>query len=406
VKPLLFLVALLAAAPAWAQLQMPDPSLIHGRALPAPELPTGTVTVRVVRESIGNDAPGQTVRVAIGGTTVSATTDAMGRAEFKDLAVGQQGRATTTVDGEALESQPFNVPESGGLRVILVAGIAAAAERRAAEAAKAAAAPPSKGVVVFGGNSRVLMQFDNDSLQIYYVLEIVNNARTRVDVGAPLVVELPPGASQPTALEGSSKAGTLNGTRLTITGPFDAGTTPVQIAFRQTYPNSTWTLEQRWPAAFEQITVGVEKVGTLTMASPQLPTTTDVTSDSGTVFVLGRGPALAAGEPMRVTLTNLPFESRTPRYVALGLAAALLALGGWMAFAGGSRDTSRRTLTNRREALLQELEQLDAKRRDGSISAERHAARRQRVLQELESVYGELDQNTTGPQGGGEGVAA
>jgi hypothetical protein len=406
VKPLLLLAAILTAATVLAQVQMPDPSLIHGRALPAPELPTGTVTVRVVRESIGNDAPGQTVRVSIGGKTVTATTDAMGRAEFNSLAVGQEARATATVDGEALESQPFSVPTSGGLRVILVAGIAAAAERRAQEAAVAAAAPAVKGAVVFGGNSRVLMQFDSDSLQVYYVLEIVNTARTRVDVGAPLVVDLPAGASQPTSLEGSSKVGTLSGNRLTITGPFDAGTTSVQIAFRQAYGGSTWTLEQQWPAAFEQLTVGVEKVGALAMTSAQLPTTSEVTADGGTVFVLGRGPALAAGQPMRVTLSNLPYESRTPLYVALGLAAGFLGLGAWLGFSRGSGDTSRRALTNRREALLQELDQIDAKRRDGSLSAERHAARRQRLLQELEQVYGELDQTTTGPQGGGEGVAA
>ena len=405
-KPLFLLAAILIAVPAGAQLQMPDPSLIHGRALPGPELPTGTVTVRVVRESIGNDAPGQTVRVSIGGKTVTATTDAMGRAEFNSLAVGQEARATATVDGEMLESQPFTVPSSGGLRVILVAGIAAAAERRAQEAAKAAAAPAVKGAVVFGGNSRVLMQFDNDALQVYYVLEVVNNARTRVDVGAPLVVDLPPGASGVTSLEGSSKVATVSGTQLTITGPFDAGTTPVQIAFRQDYGGRTWTLEQRWPAAFEQVTVGVEKVGALSMTSPQLPMTSEVTADGGSVFVLGRGAALAAGEPLRVTLTDLPYESRTPRHVALGLAAGLLALGAWLGFSKGSRTTSRQTLTNRREALLQELEQVDAKRRDGSMSVERHAARRQRLLQELEQVYGELDQTTSGPQGGGEGVAA
>jgi hypothetical protein len=405
VKPVLLLTALLTAAPALAQV-MPDPSLMHGRPLPAPELPTGTVTVRVMRESIGNDAPGQTVRVSIGGKVVTATTDAMGRAQFNGLPIGREGRATATVDGEAMESQPFNVPTSGGLRVALVAGIAKAAERRAQEAAKAAAAPAVKGAVVFGGNSRVLMQFDNDALQVYYVLDVVNNARTRVDVGGPLVVDLPPGATGAAALEGSSKAGTVSGSRLTIAGPFDAGTTPVQIAFRQAYGGSTWTLEQRWPATFEQITVGVEKVGGLTMSSPQLPTTSDVTADGGTVFALGRGPALAAGQPLTVTLSNLPFESPTPRYVALGLAAGLLALGAWMGFGGGSRDVSRQTLMNRREALLQELDQLDGKRRDGTISAERHAARRQRLLTELEQVYGELDQNPAGPQGGGEGVAA
>ena len=177
------------------------------------------------------------------------------------------------------------------------------------------------------------------------------------------------------------------------------------MAFRQSYGSSTWTLEQRWPAGFEQVTVGAEKVGALSMSSPQLPTTNEVTSDNGTVFVLGRGPALAAGQPMTVTLSNLPFESRTPLYVALSLAGALLGLGAWLGFGGRKRDTSRQALTNRREALLQELDQLDARRRDGSMSAERHAARRQRLMQELEQIYGELDQ-TTSPQGGGEGVAA
>ena len=41
---------------------MPDPSLIHGRAIPASELGDGTVTVRVVREAIGNNVAGQQVQ--------------------------------------------------------------------------------------------------------------------------------------------------------------------------------------------------------------------------------------------------------------------------------------------------------------------------------------------------------
>ena len=106
-------------------------------------------------------------------------------------------------------SQPFAVPTAGGLRVILVAGIAKAAERKKQEEAAAAAEPPTKGIVVFGGNSRVLMQFNNDGLDVYYILEIVNSARARVDVGAPLVIDLPPGATGATALEGSSPAATV-----------------------------------------------------------------------------------------------------------------------------------------------------------------------------------------------------
>ena len=402
----LAVVVAIAALDVAAQTQMPDPSLIHGRALPAPELATGTVTIRVVRQSIGNDAPDQTVRVTVGGKSSTATTDAMGRAEFSGLAVGQEGRATATVDGEEMESQPFTVPTSGGLRVILVAGIAEANARKAREAAESLAAPATKGVVVFGGNSRVLMQFTDDSLQVYYVLDVVNNARARVDVGGPLVVDLPSGASSATAMEGSSPLGTVSGNRLTITGPFPSGTTSVQIAFRMAYSSSSLSFVQAWPAGFERTTVGVEKVGPLTMSSPQLPDSSEVEGDGGQVFVLGHGGALAAGTPLTVTLGNLPYRNRTPRYVALALAAGIIALGAWLAFTGSARDTSRQALTNRREALLQELAQLEVKRRDGAMSADRYAARRQRVLTELEHVLGELDQAVPGPQGGGEGVAA
>src|SRR5687767_15833619 len=81
-----------------AQIAMPDPALIHGRAIPAGELATGTVTVRVVREAIGNDIPGQQVRLTVNGQARTAATDAEGRAEFPGLTPGAEVRADATVD--------------------------------------------------------------------------------------------------------------------------------------------------------------------------------------------------------------------------------------------------------------------------------------------------------------------
>src|SRR4029453_12476381 len=101
----------------------------------------------VVRESIGNNLSGQTVRVTTGSASRTGTTDAQGRAEFPNLAPGVEGRAEVTVDGEKVVSDPFTVPGAGGLRVILVAGLKQAAARRAQEEAAAAAAPPVKGTV-------------------------------------------------------------------------------------------------------------------------------------------------------------------------------------------------------------------------------------------------------------------
>jgi hypothetical protein len=408
----LLLVVLSAAVlsmPASAQVQMPDPAQIHGRAIPAPELPDGRVTVRVVRESIGNNVPGQQVRVTVSGATSNATTDDAGRAEFPSLAPGQQGVAEVTVDGETLVSQPFTVPTSGGLRVILVAGMAQAAERRSLAASEALAAPPAKGVVVFGDNSRVLMQFADDGLQVYYVLNVINNARGRVDIGGPLIIDLPSGASGASTLEGSSPSATVTGSRVTITGPFAPGTTSLQVAYRLRYDGANYAFVQAWPASFPQVTVGVEKVGNLQMTSPQLAMTSDVRTDDGTVFVLGNGPAIPAGGTLTVNLRNLPCHNRTPRRVALSLAVIVVALGAWLAYSGAPKrggEADRQGLVKRRDTLLRDLEETEARRRAGTGDRVRNDARRQRILNELEQVYGALDDASAGPQGGGEGVAA
>jgi hypothetical protein len=390
-----------------AAQDMPDPSLINGRAIPAADLANGTVTVRVVREAIGNNMPGQHVHVKVGQNTFTATTDAQGRAEFKDLPRGGDAIADATVEGETLRSQPFNVPTAGGLRVILVAGIAKATERKKQEETAAAAAPPVKGTVVFGDNTRTLVQFKDDMLEVYYILEIVNSARARVDIGGPLVMELPKAALGASTIEGSSPSATVSNGRLVVTGPFASGTTAVQVGFRLRYSSDQLTLTQPWPAALQRVIVGVERVDGLRVSSPQFSATNDVPTGDGTIFILGNGPAMAANGTTVVTLSGLPFHSRTPRYVALGLALGITGLGVWLSTTGRTgRGEARESLVARRNTLLGQLAQLESKRRAGTIDPASYATRRQRLVSELERLYGELDEAGVGPEGGGEGVAA
>jgi hypothetical protein len=399
----------LVPSPAAAQVNMPDPSLIHGQAIPAPELAAGTVTVRVVRENIGNNISGQQVELTTGGQTRTATTDAQGRAEFAGLPPGGQVSATATVDGEQLASQTFAVPASGGLRVILVAGLKNAAERRKQEEAAAQAAPPVKGTVVIGPNSRVMLEFNDDALSVFYILEVLNNARSRVDIGGPLILDLPTGAGGAAIMEGSSPNATVSGDRVTVLGPFAPGATSVQVAFRLNLDSSEVTLEQTWPVPMQQVTVGVQKLGALSVASPQFASTRDVQSDNGTPFLIGDGPGLPAGATLTIHLTNLPAHSRTPRYVALGLAGAVILVGVWLAASARTRGGDvRRTLQQRRDALLAELASLERRRRGGPSGPPdaKLLARRERIVSELERIYGELDESSPGPQGGGEGIAA
>jgi hypothetical protein len=397
----LTLIPLLASAQ-----QMPDPSQIHGKAIPAPELANATVTVRVVRESIGNNVPQQAVKVVQGSVSRTATTDDQGRAEFKDLPAGSEWRAETTVDGEALVSDPFVVPAAGGLRVILVAGIAKAAERKQQEDAKALEDPPVKGTVILAGDTRLLMQFRDDALQVFYVLEIVNNARSRVDIGGPIIIDLPTGAAGAGTLEGSSPTATVTGNRLTVTGPFAPGTTPVQVAYQLRYDSPNLQFEQAWPVAVQQVTVGVQKVGDLEISSPQFLQTRDLSTDDGVVFLIGSGSGLPAGGKLTINLANLPIHNRMPRYVALTLAAAVIGLGVWLSVSARQRKIDQQTLIARRDALLKELEELEKRRRGGAIGVQRYTAARQRLVTELEQIYGELEDASQGPQGGGEGIAA
>jgi hypothetical protein len=95
---------------------------MSGIPLPAGDLPNGTVTVRVVRERMGNNISGQDVALRTPDGRVTAITDAEGRAEFTSVAPGSAVAAETTVDGEMLTSQTFTVPSRGGIRVALVAG--------------------------------------------------------------------------------------------------------------------------------------------------------------------------------------------------------------------------------------------------------------------------------------------
>ena len=388
-KALVFLIA--CAAPVAAQINMPDPSVINGKAIPAAELTTGTITVRVVREALGNNVVGQQVTLTINGETRKATTDEQGRAEFKGLPAGANARAEADVKGEKLQSDPIVIPSSGGLRVILVAGLADVAARKKKEEAEAAAAPPVKGQVVLGGNSRIIFEFPDDLMRVYYMLEIVNNARARVDIGGPLIIDLPQGAAGASPLEGSSPQATVAGSRLTVTGPFASGVTAVQVGFQLPFNTSSTTIEQTWPVPIEQVTVASTKAGAVSFSSPQFSSVGEVKGDDGTPFILASGPGIKAGGTLRMQVSGLPVHSAVPRYAALALAAGIALFGVWLAVRGtnGSGE-SRQRLTARRDALLAELAHIEERGRTGRETA-RDAARKPRLLAELEQIYGELD---------------
>jgi hypothetical protein len=182
--------------------------------------------------------------------------------------------------------------------------------------------------------------------------------------------------------------------------------TPVQIQYAIRYGSPERVLDQTFPVPLQRVVVGLEKVNEVQMASPQFSSVNELPTENGP-YLLGQGGALAAGTPLSITLSNLPLHSRAPRWIAMGLALTIAIAGAWFAFtARSSRGREREALAARRDQLLGELTQLEAKHRDGTVAPEKYLARRQRILAELERIYGELDDASAGPQGGGEGIAA
>jgi hypothetical protein len=394
-------VALLVAAgglpfPAVAQQQMPDPSQMAGRPLPAPELETGVVSVRVVRERLGNNLANQPVALKTPDRTLTATTDEQGRAQFTGIAPNTVVTAETVVDGETLTSQSFPVPAQSGVRVALIAGLAAAVARERAAAEEGARQPARSGIVVLGGESRIIVEFQDDNLQVFYLLDFVNAARTPIDTGGPLVLELPASATGASTLQGSSSLAMLQGNRLRVTGPFPPGTTSVQVGFRLPYRGNSVTLTQVWPTPFEQLFVAAEKVGNLAMSSPQFEQQREA-SASGTPFLMATGGRINPGQPLTLTLSGLPYHSTLMRDVGVATGILILLAGLW----AGVRATPARTghateLRRRQDKLFADLLSLEEQRRRGRIDNERYVTRRETLMGQLERVMGELDRDPTG----------
>jgi len=311
-----------------AQTPMLNPKEMSGSVLPVNDLPVGTVSVRVIRGSFDKNLANQPVEFLVDGAKTTVNTDQTGRAQVTGLARGARVRAFTVVDGEKLESQEA-VVDSSGLRVILVATDPALAAR-AAEDRALASAPPVKGIVVLGSESRVVAQMSNDRLQIYYVLEIMNTARTPVDIGGPLIFDLPREARGTTIIEGSSKQATANGPRVRVVGPFAPGVTKVEAGYELPYSGGRARVTQVMPAKLEQLTLLVVQLGGFSLTSPQLTSQREMNNDGQTIIV-GTGAGLEPGQVLTFEVAGLPHRPLWPRNLALSLAGVIVAAGVWAA---------------------------------------------------------------------------
>ena len=389
-----------------AMAQMPDPRMMAGQSVPDGSLPAGAVTVRVVREQLANNVPGVAVELHGAGAVRTAVTGEDGRAAFSGLPIGSRVRAVARVGDEQLETIQFEVPAAGGMRTLLVAGIGVGTPGAAGSDTPAAPAPSgSPDALGLGNNSRFAVEFQDDTPTFFYLLEIVNRSSAPVALDSALVFDMPVGAVGTTVLEGATPMASARGERVTVSGPFPPGVTPLPMAFRLEASGSTLSLTQQFPLPLDQVALAVQRVGELKVSSPQAPQVREA-SLRGTAFLIAGGPPLPAGTPLQITLSGLPHHSPLPLYVALAVSIVIAGWAIWLSTTDRQADgRRRRQLETRRERGLAALAALEAERGAGRVSDADYAARRNTLLQQLERIYGELDVEGTLP-GGGQGLAA
>ena len=368
----------------------PDPRQMSGLPLPDGQLPVGTVSVRVIRGQLTNNVTDHPVELHHGDTVAVVNTDADGRARFLTLSPGEDVYAVTELDGHRIESQVFPIPGQGGIRVMLVGA-----------ADPSILVPPAEtGYVTFGSESWIQVEVGEETVELYYLLDVMNMAQVPVEPEAPIVFDLPSSAQSATVLAGSAPDTRVDGRRVELPGPFQPGSTPLRVGYSLSHSGSSLAISQRFPADLESLLVSVEKWGAMDIASDQISRRGEMSPEEsgGATYLLASGPRILTGEALSFELTGLPHHSSVPSTTALALAVAILGLGTWGAVApvdSTAAERSRRAAEARREKLFIGLVKVERQHGAGKIGSTKYSSRRRELIAALEQVYRELDEAPT-----------
>jgi hypothetical protein len=379
------------------------------RPLSAPELPTGTVSVRIGRGSLSNNAVGLEVTanvMAADGKVQKLTTKTGpdGRALFKDLPVGAHFQAQVTVDGQALKTADFPVPSEGGTRLILVSagtGAEAAPDEQAMPPGHEGMMQAMRGdaphatskertgdvsALRMGPGSRLVLDLREDSLVVMEEL-VLENTSDKIFQPGPngLMLPVPDGGKDVEIIPGGVPL-KAEGSSVAVTGgipPVTSGM-PVRARFGMTIAaRNRGEIEIRQPVPMGLPTPLLfvpDNLG-LTVQAAGLREMPPQTDDAKSVVHIFELPSVPNGGILRFTVTGMPTRSHTGQAVA-GMLFFLVVLGGVFLMARGRSPNAPSADT--RGKLLDELAEWERARLAGDKVPE---DKRTQLLADLRQSY-------------------
>lgn len=337
---------------------------------PSPDLPRGTVVVKLVDPS-GKELPGRPVHLGIVRQTVAegesrdtkeAITDAEGKARFDGLSFGSRYnyRASVRSDPAEYASEPFSLREDFGQNVVMHVYPVTSDIKKA----------------MIGSRGFIVIEPKDDIFQIQMMFRIFN-VGSITWVPNDVVIELPRNAKAFNAEEGMNDTRFVQDgdTSARLVGTFKPGQHDVNFRFQvpnEHEPSAEINIGSLLPHMAElQVMVEAAKGMSMDVAGMG-PAQPDLADNGQRMLATGR--QLKAGEPemrdVSIRLSGIPVPGPGRWYAAV--LALLLAGGGVYVTARsatekGSGGPAPKDVTQAREVLLKELVALEAARKQEKI---------------------------------------
>lgn len=344
-----------------------------------PELPRGTLVVRVVDEN-GEALADAHVEVGMLQNGASdrkvGRTGADGEIRWDRLPAGgdRAFRVIVTNGPARFAAEPFQMSGDSGFRVTVT---------------RWPVTESTQGLLLFVMRTFLEFAEEGDRLKVTQHMQLMNMTRSAIapDDGIPIPVPRGMKAFRTEQGMGDQRVVDRDG-KLFLEGSIPPGEVQLAYGFDLDLSGSNFTYEQRLPFRVVLAEAYVEKAPGMTMKVPGMGDTEEVELEGRTFLTarIARRPQSPEFRKLKIELGALPGPG-SGRWIALGLGVIVMGLGLASLLSGGDRrEAEHAALRAEKDRLLAEGVRIEEQHRKGKLDATLYERVRERNLTRLAEV--------------------